>query len=53
MDFENYEMVISSHIVGISVHLAATAAGFQSADMVTLLFPSKIDGFSELPTIAD
>lgn len=53
MDFENYEMVISSHIMGISVHYAATAAGFQYYDMVTSLSTSKIDGFSELPKIAD
>lgn len=53
MDFENYDMVISSHIVGISVHFVDSTAGFQSYDMVTRLSPLKIDGFSELPTIAD
>ena len=41
------------HIMGISVHFAATAAGFQSYDMVTRLSPSKIDDFSKLPNIAD
>ncbi|KDS35592.1 hypothetical protein M092_2366 [Parabacteroides distasonis str. 3776 D15 iv] len=52
-DFQNCEMCMFKHIVGISVHYAVTAAGFQSYDMVTRLSPSKIDGFSELPNFAD
>lgn len=40
------------HIMGISVHFAVTAAGFQSYEIVTRLSPSKIDAFSKLPNIA-